>query len=126
MVDPGYQITNAVALLHTADVYWMLLSLASGIQMAGPNLTPSTFQHALQQTHFPNPYSPQMEGAVGFDGGSYAMTTDAALTWWSDSAAGPYPDGGTGTWCYVAHGRRYSLADWPSGPPGFFQGPCDG
>lgn len=123
-VDPGYEIdTDEATWLHTQDVYWMLLLLASGIQMAGPDLTPATFEHALQTTTFPNPYSPQMEGAVGFAGGSFSMTTDADLMWWSAAAASPLPDEGVGTWCYVD--GRYTASNWPPGPASLFSGRCD-
>jgi hypothetical protein len=123
-VDPGYQINSDEATwLHNQDVYWMLLLLASGIQMAGPHLTPETFQHALQTTSFPNPVAPLVEGAVGFGGGSHAMTIDAEPLWWSPNTNGPMADETGGTWCYT-NGGRHHLGDWPTGPSRLFQGPC--
>jgi hypothetical protein len=110
------------------EIYHQLLLLASGIQMAGPNLKPDTFQSGLQGTTFPNsPVPPIMPGKVGFAGGSHAMTIDAAEWWWSTSDPGPLPDEKSkpGTFCYVDHGARHSLVNpWSSGDP-FFQGPCD-
>jgi hypothetical protein len=126
--NPGATYSGDVGQGGNDDVYRDLLLIASGIQMAGPHLTPETFQSGLQTTVFPNPSSPLMAGRVGFSGGSHAMTTDAAEIWWSVTAAGPYPDepaGGPGAWCYVDGGARHSLTDgWPSGDP-FFQGACD-
>jgi hypothetical protein len=108
------------------EVYHDTLLIFAGIQMAGPNLTPSSFQSGLQGTTFPNPNHPIMAGKVGFNGGSHAMTIDAAEWYWSVTDPGPYPDEkNTGTFCYVAHGARHSLANpWPAGDP-FMQGPCD-
>jgi hypothetical protein len=100
----------------------MLLLLASGIQMAGPHLTPATFQHALQTTTFPNSYSPLVEGAVGFEGGSFAMTVDAEAMWWSQSAVGPYAGQGAGTWCYA--GGRHRISEWRAGPSPLYKGSC--
>ena len=121
-VDPGYGInSNEATFYHNEDVYWMLLLLASGIQMAGPHLTPQTFAHALQTTVFPNPPSPQMEGKVAF-GSGYSMTTDADLMWFSPNSASVYPDMGVGTWCYID--GRYTAANWPSTASPLFQPPC--
>ena len=110
------------------EIYHQLLLLASGIQMAGPNLTPSSFQSGLQSTPFPNSPTPAiMPGKVGFAGGSHTMTIDAAEWWWSNADPGPLPDEKSklGAFCYVEHGGRHSLVNqWPSGDP-FFQGPCD-
>ncbi len=105
--------------------YRSLLLLASGIQMAGPHLTPETFAAALHRTTFPNPDHPIMAGKVGFKGGSHSMTIDAAEYWWSNTARSPYADEGSGTLCYVDGGSRHSLGTWPSGDDVFFRPPCD-
>jgi hypothetical protein len=121
-VDPGYAINQDEATFyHNEDVYWMLLLLGSGIQMAGPHLTPTTFEHALQTTTFPNPFSPDYEGKVGF-GNGFAMTEDAQAMWYSPTTPSPYPDMANGTWCYV--GTRYDLSNWPATRQPMFQGPC--
>lgn len=117
---------------ETAEVgrdymYRNLLLIAAGIQMAGPHLTPQSFQAGLQRAQFPNPPNAIMAGKVGFNGGSHAMTIDVAEFWWSNVDPGPLPDETSGgAWCYVDHGARHSLADpWPAGDPGFFNPPCD-
>jgi len=110
------------------EVYRSLLLIASGIQMAGPHLTPLTFQDALQRAQFPNPDSPLMAGKVGFNGGSNAMTVDGAEWWWSNSETSPYgtSDGfSQGTVCYVNGGARHSIGTWLSGGDPFFTGHCD-
>ncbi len=121
-VDPGYTPTLVDGLNNS---YRNLLLLASGIQMAGPDLTPETFERGLHQAAFPNPFHPIMAGKVGFGGGSHAMTIDAAEIWWSETARNPYADS-AGAFCYVNGGERYRLDDYRSGDEAlFFNGDCD-
>src|SRR4029077_7121012 len=85
---------------YTSDVSeeerdWMyheLLLLASGIQMAGPNLNANTFANGLRGARFPNPDTGIKAGHVGFNAGNHSMTIDAAEWYWSESNPGPYPD----------------------------------
>lgn len=106
--------------------YHDLLLLASGLQMAGPDLTPTNFTRGLQRAQFPNPYpEPNMEGRVGFAGGSHSMTTDAAVWWWSTTARSPYSDESAGAICYYDHGSRFLSGQWPSVAGDPFTGPCD-
>jgi hypothetical protein len=96
----------------------------SGIQMAGPNLTPETFRAGLQRTKFPNPDHPIMAGKVGFEG-DFSMTNDAAEFWFSETDPGPYADNQAGpTFCWVDGGRRHARGTW-EGTERFFEGPCD-
>ena len=123
-VDPGFQVDGPWNYyLPLQDIYWEMLLLASGIQMAGPHLTPQTFQHGLQAAQFPNPLSAQVEGKAGFLGGTHSMTKDVALMWWNDAAPDPYPEGNNGAWCYVENGRRFSPYVFPKNLP-LFSGPC--
>lgn len=104
---------------------WLLL--ASGIQEAGPNLTPQTFAAGLQRALFPNPITPEMEGAVGFAGGSHSMTTDVAVWWWNNTARSPYTGDNPGTICYFNHGQRFNASSWAriNGPDPLFNPTCD-
>jgi len=104
--------------------YRGMLLLASGIQMAGPNLTPETFEAGLQSTMFPNPDHPNLPGKVGFAGRSYSMTTDGAEIFWSATAQDPN-DGSAGHYCYVDGGARHGRGSWPQGGDPFFKEPCD-
>jgi hypothetical protein len=128
-VDPGVytapnQDTSITRQEQLEWVYRSLLLLASGIQMAGPNLTPNTFAQALHSTSFPNPLSPLFAGKVGFANGTHSMTTDAAEFWWDPSAQSPYRAGPSGAFCYVNYGRR-STGQWPHGGDPFFGPACD-
>ncbi|HZS14071.1 MAG TPA: hypothetical protein VFC09_05685 [Candidatus Dormibacteraeota bacterium] len=101
--------------------YEMELLLASGLQMAGPHLTPQTFQQGLWNTHFPNPPGPYDEGTVGFNH-DHTWVKDHALVWYSASSTGPW--GQSGVWCYVTHGQRYTDANLPGGYP-YDSGTCE-
>jgi hypothetical protein len=123
--DPSAQPSDLESFLLQ---YRALLLLASGIQMAGPNLTPATFEAALQRTAFPNPDDPTMSGKVGFTSPrDHSMTEDATEWWWSETAtspeAGAADDGANGAMCYVDGGARRTPGAWPRGDP-FFRGPC--
>ncbi|MDP9101732.1 MAG: hypothetical protein M3N21_06245 [Actinomycetota bacterium] len=127
--DPSRsQQTEAGLLANREEDYRPLLLLASGIQMAGPNLTPATFRAGLLRTTFPNPITVTHAGAVGFSPSSWGMTTDAAEWWWSNTAIGPYSDSSAspGTLCYVDAGRRRTIGEFPTREHDpFFTGTCD-
>lgn len=109
------------------QIYRPLLVLMSGIQMAGPHLTQKTFMDALRSTQFPNPITSTHAGAVGVPQNGYSFTDDAAEWWYSNTAQGPYSDDTTakGAICYVEHGRRYNLGQWPKSAADVFDGTCD-
>lgn len=124
-------------------MYWKpLLLLLSGIQMAGPNLSPETFASGevgtpfpgLQGTIFPNPETGEFAGRVGFHG-DHTMMDDATLLWWSwdhdtEDPWGtrvPRSDGDAffyGAWCYADHGKRYGFNQWSGPAPSLFSEPC--
>jgi hypothetical protein len=97
------------------ELYRELLLLASGIQMAGPNLTPENFAAALQRTRFPNPgagRSPYWQGAAGFGPGDFSMMDDVALVWLD--RANNDNDGLTEpkAWCFIDRGARWRVGGW--------------
>lgn len=104
--------------------YRALLLLASGIQMAGPNLTAKSFREGLLRARFPNPDHPIKAGKVGFDDGDHTMTNDGVEFWWSNAAPGPYADTGPGTFCFVDGGARRKKGEWPKEDK-LFDGNCD-
>ena len=108
-------------------LYLPLLILASGIQMAGPNLTPETFEKALMQTTFPNPnagQAPYYQARVGFGPGDHTFFGDAAPAWWSPAEHSYQMDQRSGTYCPAQRGLRYLLGNWPGDPIPMFEGPC--
>lgn len=111
------------------NLYQEMLLLASGIQMAGPNLTPATFAAALHKVPFPNPANDYRLGTVGMIGGRHGMTNDAVFSWWSTADGGPYapPTGQTtGALCYVLGLQRFGPGQVPPRPAQdpYFAGPC--
>jgi hypothetical protein len=120
--DPVTQTSQ----IDSNDIHYRgFLLLASGIQMAGPHLTPESFKEGLQKTTFPNPNHPIMAGTVGFEG-DYSMTNDGVEFWFGVNEQGPYTDTQNGpTFCYVDHGARHVRGTWPTGGDPFFKQPCD-
>jgi hypothetical protein len=109
------------------QVYRPLLMLVSGLQMAGPKLTPQTFLDGLRSTRFPNPLTAINAGAVGVPQDGHTFTDDAAQWWWSNTAQGPYTDdaAGKGAICYVNGGARHRMGTWERVDPDFFTDTCD-
>ena len=125
-VDPSFDDGgDSEALKWSRWQYRLFLLLASGIQMAGPGLTASGFRDALERTDFPNPYHPNMPGAVGFEGGDHSMIQDGAEWWWSNTEHGPYANEPAGTICYADGGARHVKGAWPPGDGSLFREPCD-
>ncbi len=114
--------SSAGALFVNPWRYSALLQLASGIQMAGPNLTPQTFQEGLFRTRFPNPGCggpPYYQACVGFSDRRHTMIDDLGLIWWDEKAENLSQDSGTqkrGAFCYVGAGARYSIGNWSQAP----------
>ena len=110
------------------QVYRPLLLLASGLQMAGPKLTATSFRDGLRKARFPNPVTATHAGAVGLPQDGYTFTDDAAEWWWSNNARGPYSDDGAagkGAYCYLDGGARHLMGTWPHSSPDFFGNSCD-
>ena len=105
-------------------LYKQLLLLASGIQLAGPNLTPDSFARGLQRATFPNPDHPIRAGTVGFAGNTHSMMKDAAEFWYSPFARSTYDT--PGAFCFVDGGTRRRSGTYPREEASpFFSGPCD-
>jgi len=120
--------TKSTDYSNFTQVYRPLLLLASGLQMAGPHLTPQTFLAGLRKAQFPNPITSIHAGAVDIPQDGYSFTRDAAEWWWSNTAKGPYSDdqaAGKGAICYVDGGARHDLGTWPRKEPDVFTPTCD-
>jgi hypothetical protein len=130
-VDPTIDYNAHLGTVNQFNIqYRALMVLASGIQMAGPNLNPTAFERALQRTTFPYPPNdPTRSGNVGFKG-DHSMTDDAVEFWWSDAARSPIgvgSDGSAGALCYTNGAARIvpGFGAWPTSPDPFFQGACN-
>jgi hypothetical protein len=92
--------------------YSQLLLLFTGIQAAGPRLTPQSFDKGMRAIPPHNPGDPYVPTAY-FGPGDHSFVKDYALAWWDssgDAPSGPAP----GCWRLVDGGRRYLVEDWAS------------
>jgi len=99
--------------------YEPLLVLASGIQGAGPNLTPETFAQALHSTQFPNPNPgapPYWQQGVGFGLGDFFFHDDYTIWWWNENARSQtgQSSSGRGSFCYLGRGARFTPDTFPT------------
>lgn len=125
--DPEYETGDDGYASAAYERYYELLVLASGIQMAGPTLTPENFQRGLYGARFPAKGSggpPLWHPGGGFGPGDHTMVDDAAVIWWSPTEMGYTTNVRRGTFCYLDQGRRYGLGQWPRGRQPLFQGDC--
>jgi hypothetical protein len=92
-------------------IYYQMYMLAIGIQMAGPNLTPDTFQQGMYD------YPPQ-SGPVGlwdFGPGDHTSADDVREIYWDPTAVSSY-NGKPGAYIGVNGSQRYLRDQLPSGP----------
>lgn len=108
-------------------VYNELLLLFTGIQAAGPRLTPTNVDRglrALPARQSTDPFTP----SAYFGARNHSFVKDFALAWWDPAARAP---GGSppGCWTLVEDGLRYRAVDWAKrrGDHGIGEpGPCQG
>jgi hypothetical protein len=101
-------------------------TLLTGIELAGPNLTPETFKEGLFR------FPPQSGGITStynswgtklWPDPDYNSADDATAMWWDPEATGKSETGkeGVGMVSYVDGGKRFLPGDWPTDPLPFFQ-----
>jgi hypothetical protein len=94
------------------QVYRRLLLLFTGIQAAGPRLTPTSFDkglHVLPAHPAGDPFAP----AAYFGPGDHTFLKDFALAWWDPSGRPPGESSAKpGCWRLVDDGHRYRAEDW--------------
>jgi hypothetical protein len=93
--------------------------IANSLQLAGPALSPLTFERATltspsyggwRATHDPHlPY-------LHFAPGKYTWISDAREIYWSASATSEF-DGKSGAYIQLNGGQRYVAGEWPPGEP---------
>jgi hypothetical protein len=91
-------------------VYHQILTIAIGVQMAGPELTPETFEAGL----FGFPPHTGGAGAWDWGPGHYTPVTDIREMWWDGEALSPF-NGQAGT--YLDNGERWQRDEIPEGGP---------
>ena len=122
--------------VYAAGTVGTLNLLNGGVSLAGPKLTPETFQRGLfsvpvrggaasgQVQSFMNGYGP----APGLPYNVYSQVgLDYAVMWWNPQEVGKGKilfDDGTGKFMYIDDAKRYAAgvkdAEWPKGEPELF------
>lgn len=117
--EPPPNNTYAVILGDIAPLF-------TGVHLAGPNLTPETFQAGLFRApaRRGTPLNPSVSRGrhgiwPGIDRGG---SDDATLIWWDPEAEGESEIGnqGKGLYVFVNGGTRYRRGEWPKTDPGLF------
>jgi hypothetical protein len=98
--------------------YWAVV--AAGMQMAGPTLTPSSFEAALlsgsiDSLPFDRSHNPSVSW-VHFGTGDYTAVSDAKQCYWDANATSTI-DGKQGAYVPLDGGRRYRIGEWLPGEP---------
>lgn len=93
-------------------IYYQMYMLAIGVQMAGPNLTPQTFEAGM----FAYPERSGSAGLWGFGPGDYTPQDDVREIYYDPNAVSPY-NGKKGRWIDPKPGVRYPKGQFPKGPP---------
>lgn len=108
--------TSPVELMVEA-VYYQLYLLSIGVHLAGPELTPQTFQAGMRAYRPAQSVGPA--GAWGFPEGDFTAPQDARIVWWDPSATSQYNNR---SGAYRDDGKRYPAGGFPSGPLPFTPG----
>lgn len=131
---PPAEDTNGV-LFPNPNVFY------AGLQAAGPDLTPESFQAGLFSLAPEEPATSFSSASWGDHGlwpyVDYNGTDDVTEIWWDPEATGPdeIRNEGTGMWQYVDGGKRYLPGQWaeekskvfdPEGAVAIFEEPPEG
>jgi hypothetical protein len=95
-------------------IYHQILPLALGVQMAGPDLTPETFETGL----FAYPGGTGVAGTWDWSPHHYTPVIDLREIWWDPNRPSAF-NGAPGT--YADNGERYRIGDLPEGDPEVFR-----
>ena len=93
-------------------IYYQMQMLAIGIQMAGPNLTPQTFEAGMFR------YPPR-SGPLGywvFGPSDYTAANDVREIYWDPTTTSSY-NGKQGTYKETSPGTRWKVNEIPAGDP---------
>jgi hypothetical protein len=93
-------------------IYYQMAMMAIGIQMAGPNLTPTTFQQGMRA--YPPKVGPA--GLWSFGPGNFTIGEDVREICWSTSKVSGYNQK-VGAY-FGTSPNRFTQGNIPTGPPG--------
>ena len=98
------------------EMYYSMYMLALGIHLAGPNLTPDSFEAGM----FSYQGASGPRGYWGFGPGDYTPTDDFREIWWDPDRISPQ-NNKPGAWVQINGGARWFPETIPAGPAPFFQ-----
>ncbi len=108
---------NAAALSDYANVVWAYLSMiATGIQQAGPTLTPLTFERGLLSMPGFGSWKQKKDPRLWltkFGSQDYTAISDVRQVYWDPNAVSPV-NGKRGAYIALDKGRRYEAGELPS------------
>ena len=122
--EPGYRAYKEIdpagepAGPGVGTVFAGLEQIANGIQMAGPRLTPQTFEQGLARMGH-RPADPIWAQAGGFGPDDHSWSDQVAEIWWSPTTASV--SGAPGSYIYVRDGKRYGVGELPREDPMVFK-----
>jgi hypothetical protein len=93
-------------------IYYQMAQMAIGLEMAGPNLTPATFQQGM----FAFPPKEGPAGLWGFGQGNYTIANDVREIYWDPNAISKYNQK-KGAYIGTTN-ERWTSGKVPTGPPG--------
>jgi len=98
-------------------IYAQMYQMAIGIQMAGPDLTPQTFEQGMRAYPGSVQGAPNAEfGTWKFPNGHYTPQMDSDIIYWDPNKTSPY-NGKQGA--YTVASPRYVAGQYPTGKPPF-------
>jgi hypothetical protein len=111
--DPQAPDSDVNYMCNSTPYYDSLRQLFTGIQVAGPRLSPDSIDkgfHAIPPVPSRDPTVP----ACFYEPGDYTCVKDAVAMWWDSDKTAP---GATTAGCYrmAEAGRRYFTGHWPEG-----------
>ncbi len=102
----GHKLSSPPAIGDAGTLYQGLLLLFDGLQQAGPDLTPETFQRGIWSLP-PSAQNASM-GGWSFSPGHYTSPSNFQVLYWSNSARGPVTHE-KGAWVACNSGKFYSI-----------------
>ncbi|MCU1378768.1 MAG: hypothetical protein JWN29_1751 [Acidimicrobiales bacterium] len=105
--EPAFAVEN---------IYAEMYLLALGIQLAGPRLTPETFEKGM----FSYPGGAGPFGTWGFGPSSYTPTQDFRVVWWDPDGISPY-NNQKGTYREAFGSKRFRSGQLSGGDGGLFR-----
>jgi hypothetical protein len=97
-------------------IYAQMYMLALGLQLAGPQLTPASFERGL----FTYPGGKGIYGTWGFPKGNYTPQRDTRIIWWNPDGISPY-NRKKGSYVEAYDGKRFPFGKLPKGEPDIFK-----